>query len=169
MSSDDRPSVLVVGVGNPDRGDDAVGPAVTARLRGRVPTHVRVLERSGDMLALIEEWEDLSNVLVVDAAAPNGLPGRIHRLDLTNQPLPVGFACASTHAFGIAEAVELGRSLGRLPRHLVIYLIEGEHFETGGSLTPAVAKAVDMVADSILAEIAAIAEARQPKRGNDNA
>jgi hydrogenase maturation protease len=169
MSDDDRPSVLVVGVGNPDRGDDAVGLEVAARLRGRMPSGVRIFERSGDMLALIEDWEDLSNVLVVDAAALNGLPGRIHRLDLTNQPLPIGFARASTHAFGVAEAVELGRSLGRFPRRLVIYLIEGEHFETGGSLTPAVAKAVDMVADSILAEIAAITAVRRPKRDNDNA
>jgi len=37
MSGSDRPLVLVVGIGNSDRGDDGVGPAVARRLRGRVP------------------------------------------------------------------------------------------------------------------------------------
>jgi hydrogenase maturation protease len=154
MSSGDRPTVLVAAIGNPDRGDDGVGPAVAARLRGRVPVGVRVLERSGDVLALIEEWDKLSDVFVIDAASPTDQPGRIYRLDLTGQPLPVSCASASTHAFGVAEAVELGRSLGRLPRRLVTYLIEGKQFDVGAPLSPAVAEAVDTVAERILAEIA---------------
>ena len=40
MSGGDQLSVLVVGIGNPDRGDDAVGPTVARRLRGRVPSGI---------------------------------------------------------------------------------------------------------------------------------
>jgi len=153
MSGDSRPRVLVAGIGNPDRGDDGVGPAVANRLRGSVPAGVRILERSGDVLALIEEWDGFFAVVVVDAAAPIGRPGRIHRLDLTGQALSVGLARSSTHAFGIAEAVELARNLGRLPGHLIAYLVEGERFEIGASLSPGVAEAVDRVAERILLEL----------------
>jgi hydrogenase maturation protease len=156
MSGGDPSGVLVAAIGNPDRGDDGFGPAVATRLRGRVPAGVRIIERSGDVLALIEEWNGFSAVIVVDAAAPIGRPGRVHRLDLASRPLPDGFARSSTHAFGVAEAVELARSLNRLPRHLVAYLVEGERFDIGSPLSPAVSDAADRVAERIRNELARI-------------
>jgi hydrogenase maturation protease len=159
MSGSDRPPVLVVGIGNPHRGDDGVGPVVVRRLSARVPPGVSVLERNGDTLALIEDWKDFPSVILVDAVAPITEPGRVHRLDLTNSPLPVAFAPRSTHAFGLAETVELARSLQRMPPCLVAYLIEGEQFETGALLSPAIAAAVNGVAERIFAEIPAVLEA----------
>jgi len=153
MTNRDQPLVLVAGIGNPDRGDDGVGPAVARRLRVRVPSEVRVLERSGDPLALIEDWNGVPSVIVVDAVAPIGEPGRIHRFDLTDGPVRIAFYPRSTHAFGVAETVELARSLGRLPGDVVVYLVEGERFTTGAPLSPAIAKAVDEVAELIIAEL----------------
>jgi hydrogenase maturation protease len=165
MSGRGQSLVLVTGIGNPDRGDDGLGRAVARRLRARVPSSVRILERSGDMLALIEDWRGFSSVIVVDAVAPAGEPGRIHRFELTDHPLPIAFAPRSTHAFGVAETVELARSLGRLPSYFVAYLVEGERFETGAPLSPAVAEAVDEVAERIIAELALIPLAGEPDAG----
>src|SRR6516164_11061746 len=156
MSGGDQPRMLVVGIGNPDRGDDGFGPAVARRLRGRHPSEARILERSGDALALIEDWVGFPSVIVVDAMAPISEPGRVHRLDLTSSPLPIGFAPRSSHAFGIVETVELARNLGRLPRYLVAYLVEGEQFGAGVPLSLAVAEAVEDVADRIVSEILTI-------------
>lgn len=149
---------LIVGMGNPDRGDDGVGPAVARRLTGRVPHGVSVLERGGDAVVLIEDWEGFASVIVVDAVAPITKPGRIHRLDVTRNPLPVAFAPPSTHAFGLAETVELARSLERLPQFIAAYLVEGEGFEAGEALSPAVANAVQEVVQQILTEISALRE-----------
>jgi hydrogenase maturation protease len=82
--------------------------------------------------------------------------GRIHRFDLRQCSLPTGFAYRSTHGFGVAEAVELARSLGRLPRRLILYLAEGAQFEIGAPLSPAVAEAVDKAAARIVEEVAEI-------------
>jgi len=147
-------SVLIVGVGNPDRGDDGIGPAVARRLDGRVGAGVKVLELGGDALALIAGWEGFASVIVVDAAAPMTTPGRTHRIDLVEDPLPIGLAAPSSHVFGLAETVELARSLGRLPLSLVAYLVEGRQFNSGAPLSPPVAEAVDEVAKRILADIA---------------
>jgi hydrogenase maturation protease len=163
MTGSDPPLVLVAGIGNPDRGDDGFGPAVARRLRVRVPCGVRILERSGDALALIEDWDDIASVIVIDAVAPITEPGRVHCLDLTDGPLPIGFAPRSSHAFGVAETVELARNLGRLPKHVVAYLVEGEQFAIGASLSPAVAKAIEMVAERIVAELSAISGTSQVK------
>ena len=43
----------------------------------------------------------------------------------------------------LPEAVELARELDRLPRRLVVYGIEGESFEAGEGLSPAVETTVD--------------------------
>src|SRR5271169_6536144 len=143
MSGGGPLSVLVAAIGNPDRGDDGFGPAVADRIQGRVPAGVRVIECGGDVLSLIEEWAGFSAVLVVDAAAPIDRPGRIHRFDLQGPSPLVALARGSTHAFGIAEAVELARALGQLPGRLVVYLVEGEWFDIGARLSPAVNDAVD--------------------------
>src|SRR6516165_5084922 len=140
MTDDEQPLALVVGIGNRDRGDDGFGPAVAHRLMGRVPSTVRILERSGDVLALIEDWDGIPSVIVIDAMAPSSEPGQVHRFELTDSPLPIGFAPSSSHALGVAETVELARNLGLLPQYLVAYLVEGEQFGMGAPLSPAVLK-----------------------------
>ena len=59
----------------------------------------------------------------------------------------------STHGFGLAAAIELGRTLGQLPAHVVVYAIEGKSFDTGAALSGPVAAAVSVVAERIRSEI----------------
>jgi hydrogenase maturation protease len=132
----ERIRTLVAGIGNPDRGDDGFGPAVARRLRRQALPGVSVVERRGDILALIGDWQGFAAVVLADAVAPMTEPGRIHRFDLSRRPLPLGSAYRSTHGFGVAEAVELARSLGRLPRRLVLYLAEGARFDWGRRYRP---------------------------------
>lgn len=75
--------------------------------------------------------------------------------------MPADFAQNSTHAFGLAETVELARALGQLPRRLVVYLVEGEQFEVGTPISPRVAGAVGSVTEAILAELSGIAAKRR--------
>ena len=137
-------TVLVIGFGNPDCGDDAAGPLVARLLAGRVAA--RVLERHGDALALLDEWRDAEALVLIDAAAPMGNPGRIHHLDIAAADLPRDLAVGSTHAFGLPEAVALSRRLGTLPARAVVYAIEGICFDPGAAVSPAVAEAVAALA-----------------------
>ena len=140
---------LVIGIGNPDRGDDGAGIAVARHLAGA--PGLRVIEKAGDTLALLDAWAGAERVFLVDAAAAEGMPGRVHRLDGA-VPLPRDLALGSTHAFGLAETVELARTLGALPARLVVYAIEGERFAPGAGLSPAVSAAAMAVAERIVAE-----------------
>lgn len=130
--------VLVIGIGNPDRGDDGIGPLVVRQLAGAVPPDVAIIERTGDALALIDDWAGHDTVILVDAAA-GSMPGRIHRIDLLEDELPNDLSLASTHAFGVADAVGLARTLGLLPRRLIAYAIEGGSFDPGAPVSPKVA------------------------------
>ncbi|HTW52334.1 MAG TPA: hydrogenase maturation protease [Stellaceae bacterium] len=146
--------MLVAAIGHPDRGDDGIGPAVARRLKQQVPTGVRVIECGGDVLELIDEWAGCAAAILIDASNAAGEPGRIRRLDLVTNWLAADFAQNSTHAFGLAETVELARALGQLPRRLVVFLVEGERFDIGAPLSPLVTEAVAPVAQAILAELA---------------
>lgn len=145
--------VLVIGLGNADRGDDAVGPSVVEDLRGRLPADVPVIARHGDMLSLIDDWAGFDALVCIDAAVSLADPGRIQRIDLPAGALSRELSLTSSHAFGLAETIELARTLHLAPQHIVVYAIEGGSFEPGAALTPAVAAAARLVAHSIVAEV----------------
>jgi hydrogenase maturation protease len=132
---------LIVGIGNDYRGDDAVGLIVARRLRMRLADSVKVLEQNGDGAALMEVWWRAETVIIIDAVASGAAPGTIHRFDANTLPIPKGAFRCSTHAFGVAEAIELSRALGEFPRSLVVYGIEGKNFAAGVGLSPEVEKA----------------------------
>jgi len=143
-------AVLVIGVGNPERGDDGAGIATVRRLRGRVEPAVRLLELPSNVLRVIDGWVGADAVVLVDAMSSGAAPGTIRRFDATAGPLPApAFSGGSTHGFGVAEAVELARSLGRLPGRLVVYGIEGARFGPERGLSAPVAAAVREVAASL--------------------
>ena len=146
-------NVLVVGIGNPDRGDDGIGPLVVRQLAGRVAPSITLIERTGDALALIEDWAGRDAVVLVDAAAAGTAPGRVHRIDLLEEDLPTDLARASTHAFGVADTVGLARTLDLLPASVIVYAVEGANFEPGAALSPEVAAAAEEVVSRIAAEL----------------
>jgi hydrogenase maturation protease len=147
--------VVVVGVGNPDRGDDAVGPGVVAHLEGVVPSGVRLLHTAGsDPGTILDAWRDADAAILVDAMVSGGSPGTVERFDAADAPLPSSVRLASTHALGAQTAVEMGRALGVLPRRLTVFGVEAVAFEHGASMTPEVAAAIDVAGGMILEEIA---------------
>jgi hydrogenase maturation protease len=147
------PKVLVVAIGNPDRADDGVGALVATRLAGRLPSDVALVARSGDILSLIEDWAGVDAVICIDAVARMEMPGRIHRIDAGAGKLPHGVSFASSHAFGLAEAIALADALRSLPGTVIVYAIEGASFDGGAAMTAEVAAAAGEVADRVVAEV----------------
>ena len=149
------PNIVIIGVGNEYRSDDGAGIVVARRLRTLFPTGVTVLEESGEGAALMQAWHGADGVLLVDAVRSGAPPGTIHRLDALAASVPTGFFHYSTHAFSVAEAVELARSLDQLPPQLVVYGIEGQNFAAGVEISPAVEQAVEAVIERLAEEVRA--------------
>ena len=142
---------VVLGVGNAFRGDDAVGLAVAERVRALAP-ELEVVVCEQEPIQLLDAWEGADLALLVDAVSSGAEPGTVHRLDATVEPVPATVFRGSTHAFGVAEVVELGRALGRLPDRLLVFGIEGAAFNAGDELTAAVAAAVEPLVAELLEE-----------------
>lgn len=146
-------NTVVIGVGNPYRRDDGVGPAVIERLRRRHLADVRLAECDGEPTHLIDLWEHRWLAVVVDAArttAPR--PGRVHRRSLTH-PSVRGVGSASSHGMDLGDAVALAAALDRLPRMLLLYVVEVADTSHGIGLSPAVEASADDLADEIAGEL----------------
>ena len=144
--------VVVLCVGNPERGDDAAGRAV-ARALGASLGDVDIIEEDGEATRLLTRLDGADAAYIVDACVSGADLGHIHRFEVGEDPLPRADFGASTPGFGLAEALELARALGALPSRCVIYAIEGGIFDVGAAMSPPVTKAADIVADRLRAEI----------------
>jgi hydrogenase maturation protease len=148
-----QPHTLVIGVGNAYRSDDAVGLIVAQRLKQQSVEGLAVLEESGSGAALIDLWGEADSVILIDAVQSGREPGTIHCLDARAESFSSGIFRFSTHAFGIAEAVELARVLNQLPKRCIVYGIEGSSFAAGVGLSPEVEQAAEQVVLRVLHDL----------------
>ncbi len=153
VEDEERKLLCLIGIGNRFRHDDAAGLEV-ARLVGLArPSGVTILEQQGEPASLLEAWSAADEALLVDGVFSGAEPGTLHTFEVGEEPLPAELFRPSTHALGVAEAVELARELDRLPRRLAVYGIEGESFEVGEGLTPVVRLAVEQLVAELLEEL----------------
>jgi hydrogenase maturation protease len=147
--------IVVIGVGNPYRADDGVGPTVVERLERRNVDSAVLARSLGEATELIDLWTGADLAIVVDAVlADPAHPGRVHRLVVQRPPAGRDRA-ASSHGMGLGEAVELARVLDRLPGELVLYAVEVDRVDYGEGLSPPVARAAERLAGDIAAEVTA--------------
>ena len=138
--------MLIIGIGNPDRGDDAAGILVGRRLKEQ---GIDALEFGGTALDLIDLWESATRTVVIDAMLSGGAPGEVRVWDTPIMAFPKGSFCCSTHSIDLAAIIELARVLDRLPKKLTIYGIAAAQFTPGTPPSPEVLTAVKSVADQI--------------------
>jgi len=149
-----NPSILVIGCGNLLRGDDAAGPSLVRRLGDRgLPESVRSVDGGTGGIDVVLQMRGVPEVILIDACCSGSEPGSLFEIppaEFENLPPPAGL---DLHASRWDHAVALARSLPGVdhPRTVTAYLIEGERFEVGEGLSPAVDRAVDRLADLLVA------------------
>ena len=147
------PRTVVLGIGNIERGDDGAGRRTARLLRHMLLERAEIAELDGEATNILAKLEGADTAYLIDACVSNLPAGTVHRIDAKEGELPQAYSDLSTHGFGLAAAIELGRALGRLPPRTIVYAIEGECFDPGLPLTEAVAAATVAVADRIRQEI----------------
>jgi hydrogenase maturation protease len=134
---------------------------VARLLRDTLPDGVELREREGEPTGVIDALDGAEAAWLVDAVSSGAEPGTLHRLDASEEELPAALFRASTHHFGLAEAVELARTLGRLPAKTFVVGIEGASFETGDTLSPEVEAAAARAAETVREEVTAACTRRR--------
>lgn len=147
-------TALVVGVGNPDRGDDGIGPVVAARVAHLCLPGVEVVAEC-EPLGLVEHLAEHEDVVVVDAArSGSGHPGTVHVIRVGATAVPAGSApLLGSHGLGVVAAIELARALGRLPPRLTLVGVEARVLDVGAPMSE---EALGCLDDAVRAVVAAL-------------
>jgi hydrogenase maturation protease len=146
---DPRFARVVIGVGNPLRGDDGAGRAVARILAALGVPGLAVRESSGEATSLMDAWAGFDDVGLVDACRGAGPPGSLHVFSADEVDRVASLRHASSHSLGVAAAIGLARALGTLPGRLVVYAIEARDTAQGDRLSAQVEDAVRGLADRL--------------------
>jgi len=127
-----RAPVVVIAVGNPSRGDDALGPELAARLEAEALPGVEVIV---DYQLQVEHALDLEGrrlAVFVDASVSAPPPCSVEVVR------PGRDASHSTHSLSPAAVLEtFVRCTGRQPPPARVLAVRGERFGLGEPLSPA--------------------------------
>lgn len=128
------PKVVVVGVGNLLMGDDGMGIWVTEELRkAGLPDGVLALDGGTALLDVLEEVEGADRLVIVDAMSGDSPPGTVYVLG--SDDLKDRRGRFSLHDIGVAEMLEIGRLIYRIPEDVVLVGVEPEHVGPGIGLS----------------------------------
>jgi hydrogenase maturation protease len=145
-----NPRSRVVGLGSPF-GDDRAGWEAVALLREALPPGARA-EVASDPLAVLDKPPGCEILVVIDACRGAGPPGSVHRFGWPDPRLGAAGA-VSSHGVGLAAALELAGTMGRLPARVVVFAVEGASEVLSDGLSRAAAAAIPEVAARVLAEL----------------
>ncbi|KAA3661386.1 MAG: hydrogenase maturation protease [Calditrichaeota bacterium] len=148
--------VLLIGVGNDFRCDDAVGLNLARRFEQENLPGLDVLVEANDMLSLLEIWTDREQVYLCDAVMTAQPPGTIIRIDAFADNFQSDLSRFSSHSFGLNEIIMLGLRLKQLPKKLFFYGITGADFGFGKRVTPAVKHAEILVFKELCAKLKSV-------------
>jgi hydrogenase maturation protease len=141
--------LIIAGIGNPYRRDDAAGWAVIEALEKKVT--IPLQKTRGDIGELLELFSRYGTVYLIDASLSKKT-GSWQRIDALQEELPLDNPQTSTHDLSVSEAISLAKNLDQLPAKLIVYAIAGDQFHIGQGLSPLVGQAVDKVAEALLNE-----------------
>ena len=154
---------LVLGLGNPWRGDDGFGTAVIRWLQVRgLPPGVMAVDGGTPGLELVltlagdPKGRPYHRALIVDAADLGRAPGEWMRFTPAQAHLRADGARLSVHAAGLAEALALGEALGTLPEEVVIFGVQPAWLDWQPGLSAEAQAAVSIVGQAVLQELEAI-------------
>jgi len=150
-------SILLVGIGQSLRGDDAAGLEAVRLwqafyLKNTPGVQVEFCELPG--LDLLNLLAGTSTAILVDAVVSGAAPGTIHRLN-RDQLAAFVPGSSSAHGWGVAETLALGAQVDpqSLPGKIILIGIEASQMELGAGLSGDVKNALGEVARVIQEEI----------------
>ena len=147
--------ILIYGVGNPYRCDDAVGLKVAEHLEDVVKkSHITITSGSSDGLTMLDEIVGYDRVIFIDSIkTESGSPGDMYKVKV--DPFEENPRLSVSHGIDFITALRLGRQFGYImPNSIDIYAIEIEdNASFGEECTERVRASIPKVVKRIMEDI----------------
>jgi hydrogenase 3 maturation protease len=144
--------LAIMGIGNPLRGDDAVGVEIVAQLSGKALSHVKILDCSTVPENFMQELESFkpTHVLMIDAANLKTAPGKTRLI----APEEIAGVALSTHSIPLSFLAGIINQ--ELKSKVVLLGIQPNSTAFGEGLSPNLRKAAKQITKSIQEAIASL-------------
>jgi len=132
LNGDNLKKVLIIGVGNPLRSDDGVGPYVADCIEAKGLTDVKVWITQQLNMEDLERMLEFNRIILIDASVGGPL------LDFRPVEKFTGQALSSSHHLSAETFVNLASSIYHKDLRIHLCTIRGDSFEVGDKITPQV-------------------------------
>ncbi|TVP62874.1 MAG: hydrogenase maturation protease [Nodularia sp. (in: Bacteria)] len=146
--------LTIIGCGNLNRSDDAVGVIIAQRLQQYLAENphpdVRVYDCGTAGMEVMFKARGSKTLIIVDASSTNSEPGAIFKVpgkELEALPEP----SYNLHDFRWDHALAAGRKIfaNEFPQDVTVYLIEAANLDLGLELSPVVKHSADLVFEQL--------------------
>ena len=150
--------LTIIGCGNLNRSDDAVGVIIAQRLQQYLAEHphphMRVYDCGTAGMEVMFQARGSKKLIIIDASSTGAEPGAVFKVpgkELEALPEP----SYNLHDFRWDHALAAGRKIFKedFPEEVTVYLIEAENLGFGLELSPVVQHSADLVFKEIIAII----------------
>lgn len=146
--------ISIIGCGNANRCDDAVGPAVIAGLKARfdenLPDDLLLLDAGTAGVEVMFRARGCEELVIVDASQSGSEPGSLFQVP-GDELAEIHEANFSLHDFRWQHALYAGQKMygEEFPDKVTVYLVEAERLDFGLSLSPPVQKRAETLIESL--------------------
>ncbi|MFH7029103.1 MAG: hydrogenase maturation protease [Heteroscytonema crispum UTEX LB 1556] len=146
--------LTIIGCGNLNRNDDAVGVIIAQRLQQYLIEHphrdVRIYDCGTAGMEVMFHAKGSKHLIIIDASSTGSEPGAVFKVpgkELETLPEP----SYNLHDFRWDNALAAGRKIFQddFPREVTVYLIEAANLSFGLELSPAVQHSANLVFEEI--------------------
>jgi len=147
-------NVGIIGLGNPLRGDDAIGIVLLHRLQAKKKKTWRAfsfIDAGTGGLTILHDLSDFTHVLFIDAIDFQSTPGQHHVFSandiLTSPVLPT---TVSTHEPDLFTVIRLSSQMGTLPKVVKIFGVQPATLDYRTGLSPQVTGQVEELTKTLV-------------------
>ncbi len=146
-------ATVVIGLGSPIMGDDAVGLVALERLRdGWALDGVELVDGGTWGLSLLPVIEEAESLILLDAIAAHAPPGSL--IELSRERLPIYLSRKlSPHQVDMKDALAVAEWRGRLPSRIVAIGLQPDCVELGTALSASVEEQLDILVGAVIAQL----------------
>jgi hydrogenase maturation protease len=143
--------ILIVGVGNPYRHDDAAGWAAIDILQHKHIEGITLQKIRAEALELIDLFGLYPTIYLIDAFQREHTTDSFARIDALQTSL-LQQNNTSSHGFGVAHTIELARQMNMLPQKLIIYAVAAQDFSIGQQISDDILQNVEKAVFQLMKE-----------------
>ena len=145
--------IVIIGCGNPVRGDDGVGPRLIRKLwEMGLPHNIKLVDGGTSGIDVIFHMQDMDMAIFIDACYTGEEAGCIYEVPVDEVEELPPLEEANLHSIKWFHAIAIAKHMikDRLPKEIKVYLIEGKDFAIGEGLSKEVENAMNVLIKKII-------------------